>query len=228
MQIVVRWFLVALCLALAGCSTAVDGAPEPATGGAATGGLIQPAKLADLLTPSESLAVERGSPLTEDDLQRILFTGAHPGGCHGVVGFGHYPLFPSNYTGREARTQVDSAATQHQLLEVSATYPSDFDAARFLGSVRETVAGCQHVVTAWGDDERRSTVTPAALIPGSPDVAHWTTNLSGQQWVCDFAIIAKVNVVSQIETCSPDRSIDIQPLVTKRLKEIQDLLNSTV
>jgi hypothetical protein len=62
---------------------------------------------------------------------------------------------------------------------------------------------------------------------GSPEVAQWTTNLAGQQWICDFAVIAKANVVSQIVTCSRDRSIDIQALVTKRLKKIEELLNST-
>jgi hypothetical protein len=205
----VRWFVVALCIVLAGCSRVVGGAPAPAIRGAVAGALIQPAQLTDLLTPSGSLAVMPGSPLAEDDVQAILFVGADPAQCHGVVGYGHYPLFPSNYTGREARTQLDNAKSQHQLLEVSATYPSDFDAARFLDSVRKTVSGCQHAVTAWADDERKSTVTPGRLIPGSPDVAHWTTNLSGEQWICDFAVIAKANVVSQIETCSPDRSIGI-------------------
>jgi hypothetical protein len=110
---------------------------------------------------------------------------------------------------------------------VAATYPSDFNAARFLASVRKTVSGCQRTVTAWADDERKTTVTPTPLIPGSPDVAHWRTNLTGHQWICDFAVIVKANVIAQIETCSPDRSIDIEPLVAKRLKEIQDLLSST-
>lgn len=227
-QAAVRWLLVMLGVALAACTRAVDGAPTPGTPGAATSGLIQPAQLVDLLTPSESLAMVPGMPLTEHDLQSVLFVGAAPAQCHGVVGFGHYPLFPTNYTGREARTQVDNAADRHQLLEASATYPSDFDAAHFLDSVRKTVSDCQHTVIAWGDDERKRPVKPASLIPGSADVAHWTTNLSDSQWICDFAIIAKANVVSQIETCSADRSFDIQPLITKRLKEIEDLLESTV
>ena len=155
-----------------------------------------------------------------------LAAGADPAECHGVVGYGHYPLFPSNYTGREARTQRDNATNQHQLLEVSATYPSSFDAVRFLDSIRNTVSDCQHTVRAWGDDERKMTVIPTPLIAGSPDIARWTTNFPRQQWTCDFAVIAKANVISQIETCSHDRSIDIQPLVAKRLKEIQDLLSS--
>ena len=54
---------------------------------------------------------------------------SHPADCHGVVAFGRYPLFPTNYTGREARTQQDHRTDQHQLLEVSASYPADFDAA---------------------------------------------------------------------------------------------------
>jgi hypothetical protein len=223
-----RWLLVTLCVALAACTRAVDGDPTPGPPGPAASDLIQPAQLVDLLTPSESLAVVPGIPLAEHDLQSILFVGAAPSQCHGVVGFGHYPLFPTNYTGREARTQVDNAADRHQLLEASATYPSDFDAAHFLDSVRKTVSDCQHTVIAWGDDERKRTVKPASLIPGSVDVAHWTTNLSDSQWICDFAIIAKANVVSQIETCSADRSLEIQPLITKRLKEIEDLLKSTV
>jgi hypothetical protein len=89
------------------------------------------------------------------------------------------------------------------------------------------VTGCQHPVTACGDNERRMTVHPIPLIPGSPDVARWATNLSGHQWICDFEVIAKADVASQIVTCPPDRTIDIQPLVTKRLKEIQELLNPT-
>src|SRR5262245_10515042 len=172
MRSAVRWLLV--CLALAGCSRAVDGAPVPTVRDAAAGALIQPAQLADLLTPSASLAVEPGRPLFEDDMQADLFIRAEPAACHGVVGFGHYPLFPSNYTGREARTQLDNASDQHQLLEASATYPNDFDAARFLDSVRNTVSGCRHAVTAWVDDGLRMTVTPGSLIASSPDVAHWT------------------------------------------------------
>jgi hypothetical protein len=216
-----------LCVALAGCSRTVDGAPAAATRGPAAGGPIQPAQLPDLLTPSLSLSVGADGPLAEQDLQSSLFAGANPAGCQGVVGYGHYPLFPTNYTGREARTQTDGVANTHQLLEVSATYPSAFNASGFLESVRRTVSGCQFPVIAWGDDEQKVTVTPGPLIPGSPDVAHWTTNLSGQQWLCDFAVIAKANVVSQIATCSTDHSIDNQALVTKRLKKIDELLNAT-
>ena len=81
-------------------------------------------------------------------------------------------------------------------------YPHDFDAARFVDSVRKTVSTCRHTVTAWADDEHRMTVTPGPLNASSPDVAPWTTTLSGQQWICDFAMIAKANVVSQ---CSVPR-----------------------
>ena len=44
---------------------------------------------------------------------------------------------------------------------------------------------------------------------------------------CDFSVIAKTNVVSQLVTCSPDRSIDNEALVTKRLAKIDELLHST-
>jgi hypothetical protein len=33
-------------------------------------------------------------------------------------------------------------------------------------------------------------------------------------------------VISEIVTCSPDRSVDIGALITKRLKKINELLNS--
>jgi hypothetical protein len=180
----------------------------------------------DLLTPSGSFSAVAGSPLTEDDMQSALFIGADPADCHGVVAFGRYPLFPTNYTGREARTQQDHRTDQHQLLEVSATYPAGFDAAAFLDSVRKTVSGCQRPVSAWGDDKRRMTVNPAPLVQSPPEVAQWMTNLAGQQWICEFAVLAKANVVSEIVTCSPDRSVDIGALVTKRLKKINELLNS--
>src|SRR5258708_5146390 len=154
-QAAVRWFVVVLCIALAGCSRAVDGTPAPAARGVASGALIQPAQLVELLTPSSSLSLAPGGPLSELDMEAVLFTGAGPSECPGVVGSGRYPLVPSNYPGREARTQPDNAKNQHQLLEVSATYPSDFHAARFLDPVRKTVSGCQHPVTAWDDNERR-------------------------------------------------------------------------
>lgn len=64
-------------------------------------------------------------------MQSALFIGADPAQCQGVVGFGRYPLFPTNYTGREARTQQDYRTDQHQLLEVSATYPAALDAPHF-------------------------------------------------------------------------------------------------
>ncbi|OBI97107.1 sensor domain-containing protein [Mycobacterium asiaticum] len=214
------------CLALSACDSVVDGSPKAAPKGAMATGPIFPSQLEDLLTASGSFAVVAKSPLTETDMQSALFIGADPDECHGAVAFGRYPLFPSSYTGREARTQQDHQVDQHQLLEVSATYPSDFSAAGFLDSVRKTVTDCQRPVTAWGDDGRRNTVHPTPLADAPPEVAQWSTNLVGQKWVCEFAVIAKANVVSEIVTCSPDRSVDIAGLVTKRLKKIDELLNS--
>ncbi|GAB3022353.1 sensor domain-containing protein [Mycobacterium bourgelatii] len=222
-----RWFVLVLCIALAGCTSVVGGTPTAAPRGAGPSGPIQPSQLDDLLTPSASFSVVPNHPLTEDDMQAALFIGADPAKCHGAVAFGRFPLFPSNYTGREARTQQDHLKDQHQLLEVSAAYPSNFDAAGFLASVRNTVSGCQHPVSAWADDERRMTVTPAALMPSAPEIVHWMTTLNGQRWICEFAVIAKANVVSEIVTCSPDRSVDINPLATKRLEKINQLLSFT-
>jgi hypothetical protein len=190
-------------------------------------GPILPAQLPDLLTPSSSLSVAQGSPLFEGDMQASLFAGAEPAQCLGATAYGTYPLFPHDYTGREARTQEDTVQNQHQLLEVSATYPSNFDAAGFLATVRKTVSDCQIPVTAWGDDNKKLTVAPGPLLPTVPDVVHWTTKIVGDQWTCDFSVIAKANVVSQLVTCSPDRSIDNEALVTKRLAKIDELLHST-
>lgn len=223
----VGWLLLALCVALAGCSSVVAGTPRAVKRGPGAGGPIYPTQLVDLLTPSMSLSVEAGRQLAEEDMQSALFAGADPAECRGAVGFGGYALFPKNYTGRDARTQQDGASNQHQLLEVSATYPSNFDATGFLDAVRATVSGCRRPVTAWGDDGKKSSVNPSPLAQSSPNVAQWATNLAGDKWVCDFAVIAKANVVSEIVTCSPDRSIDIQALVAKRLKKIDELLNTT-
>lgn len=220
--------MLALSFALAGCSHVVPGTAKVAERGATSpSGPIQPSQLEDLLTPSGSFSAVPDNPLTEEDMQSALFVGADPSECHGVVAFGRYPLFPSTYTGREARTQQDRRSDQHQLLEVSATYPSNFNAADFLNSVRKTVSKCQHPVSAWGDSGRKSTVNPAPLVQSPPEVAQWMTTLAGQQWTCEFAVIAKANVISEIVTCSPDRSIDIGALVAKRLKKIEELLRST-
>jgi len=70
-------------------------------------------------------------------------------------------------------------------------------------------------------------VDPTPLQAGSPEVVQWSTKLEGEQWFCDFAMIAKANVVAQIVTCSPDHSVDIQTLIAKRLKKIEELINST-
>jgi hypothetical protein len=223
----VAWFATLPCLALAGCITAVDGVPRTTTPGAVSVGPILPAQLPELLTPSSALSVTPGIQLVETDMHAVLFAGADPADCLGATAYGTYPLFPTYYTGREARTQEDTVPNQHQLLEVSATYPSDFDASGFLDSVRRTVSRCQTSVTAWGDDDKKLTVVPGQLLPAVPDVAHWTTKILGDQWLCDFAVIAKANVVSQLVTCSPDRSIDNQALVTKRPAKIEELLNST-
>jgi hypothetical protein len=211
---------------LAGCGNVVAGTPKRATRGA-DDGPIHPSQLVDLLTPSSSLSVEPGRPLFDQDMQSALFIGADPAECHGVIGFGRWPLLPKNYTGREARTQNDGALDQHQLLEVSASYPGNFDAAGFLDSVRRTVSGCQRAVSAWGDDGHRMTVNPTPLAQSPPGVAQWSTSLAGQQWVCDFAVISKANVIAEIVTCSPNHSVDIQALVTKRLNKINELLNNT-
>lgn len=213
-------------VALTGCRTTVAGAPNAAPSSAGPAGAILPAQLSDLLTPSAALSVTPGFPLIEWDMHSALFVGADPANCLGATAYGTHPLFPPDYTGREARTQQDSVRDQHQLLEVSATYPWDFDAAAFLNSVRKQVADCQRTVTAWGADGKKLTVAAGPLLPTVPAVAHWTTRLVGDQWLCDFAVIAKANVVAQIVTCSSDRSIDNQNLVAQRLAKIDELLNS--
>ncbi|OBA82511.1 hypothetical protein A9W99_01970 [Mycobacterium sp. 1164966.3] len=223
---VVCGFALGVCLVLAGCTSVVVGTPKAGKHGASNGPIF-PSQLVDLLTPSQSLSVVSGSPLFEQDMQSALFSGADPAECQGVAGYGGYALFPKNYTGREARTQSDALQNQHQLLEVSATYPSGFNAASFLDSVRNTVSGCQHPITSWGNDQRKVTVVPAALQPSTAEVAQWSTKLQGDQWICDFAVIAMANVVSQIVTCSPDHSVDIKALVAKRIKKIEELINST-
>ncbi|BAX96815.1 hypothetical protein MSTE_01490 [Mycobacteroides stephanolepidis] len=226
-----RWsvpLVVALLLGVVACQRGVDG-EATADRASVSAGPIQPAQLDQLLTPAQSLSVTPGKPLFETDMQSVLWIGADPAECQGVVGYGRHPLFPANYTGREARTQTDNQyPNQHQLLEVSATYPGDFQAARFLESVRTTVSKCQLSVAAWGDDQKRNTVTPGPVIPGSPDMVRWSTNLNGDQWICEFTVIAKANVISQLVTCSADRSIDNKALSDKRLQKIEELLNSKV
>lgn len=219
------WLLV--CVLLAACTSVVAGTPKAEKRGGASSGPIFPSQLVDLLTPSESLSVVAGSPLFEQDMQSALFSGADPTECQGVAGYGGYALFPKNYTGREARTQSDARKDQHQLLEVSASYPTGFNAAGFLDSVRKTVSGCQHPITSWGNDQRKVIVEPGPLQQSSAEVAQWSTKLQGEQWLCDFAVIAMANVVSQIVTCSPDHSVDIQTLVAKRIKKIEELINAT-
>jgi hypothetical protein len=221
-------FLLVPSLALIGCTRVVSGESHSASHASRTSGPIQPSQLDQLLTPSSSLSVLPRTPLAETDMQSSLFIGADPADCHGVVAFGRYPLFPTNYTGREARTQTDRGeAHEHQLLEASASYPSDFSASTFLDSVRQKVEACQQPVQVWGDDQKRYTVNPEPLIPDSPNIAHWPTSLAGDEWICEFSVIALANVISEVVTCSADRSIDNRAIAAGRLKKIEELLNST-
>jgi hypothetical protein len=220
--------LLVACLVLVGCSRVVAGDARSASRAGGASGPIQPSQLDQLLTPSKSLSVLPGTPLAETDMQSSLYIGADPADCHGVVAFGRYPLFPTNYTGREARTQTDGGdANEHQLLEASASYPGDFSASEFLDSVRKKVDACQRPIEAWGDDQKRLTVNPAPLIPDSPNIAHWSTRMASEQWICDFSMIALANVIAEVATCSANRSIDNRAIAAGRLKKIEELLNST-
>lgn len=220
------WVALSVCLLAGACGTVVDGTPRAEQRSETSSGAIRPAQLVDLLTPSGSLEVTAGLPLVEADLQAALFIGSDPADCQGVVGFGEYPLLPADYTGREARTQVDRT-NEHQLLEVSASYPDRFDAAAFVTSVRDKVTSCQHPVRAWSDDRKRYTVNPMPLTSAQPEVARWSTSLSGQRWICEFSVIARANVISQIVTCSTDRSLDNAALTAARIAKIEQLLRST-
>jgi hypothetical protein len=215
-------------LALIGCDRVVSGDAQSTHRVDGSSGPIQPSQLDQLLTPSASLSVMPGTPLVERDMQSALFIGAEPADCHGVVAFGRYPLFPTNYTGREARTQSDNGGlNEHQLLEASASYPSDFSASRFLDAVRKKVVACQRPVEVWGDDQQRYTVNPTPPIANSPNITRWSTRLAGEQWICDFSVIALANVISEVATCSTNRSIDNQAIAAGRLKKIEELLHST-
>jgi PknH-like extracellular domain len=220
--------LLVLCCVLVGCGRVVSGDARNAPRPGRTSGPIQPSQLDQLLTPSSSLSILPGKPLAETDMQSSLFIGADPADCHGVVAFGRYPLFPTSYTGREARTQTDGGeANEHQLLEASASYPGDFSASEFLSSVRQKVDACQRPIEVWGDDQKRFTVNPAPLVSDSPDIAHWSTSLAGDQWICEFSVVALANVISEVVTCSTNRSIDNRAIAAGRLKKIEELLNST-
>jgi PknH-like extracellular domain len=219
--------LLVACLVLFGCARVVSGDAQSAHRAGSTSGPIQPSQLDDLLTPS-SLSILPGTPLVERNMQSALFIAADPAECQGAVAFGRYPLFPTNYTGREARTQSDGGeASEHQLLEASASYPNDFSASGFLDSVRKEVGACQRPVQVWGDDQKRFTVTPTPLIPDSPNIAHWSNSLAGDEWICEFSVIALANVISEVVTCSTNRSIDNRAVTAGRLKKIEELLNST-
>lgn len=218
--------LLVPCLVLIGCSRIVSGDARSAP--RAGSSPIQPSQLDQLLTASSALSVVPGTPMVEQDMESSLFIGADPAKCHGVVAFGRYPLFPTNYTGREARTQTDGRdPDEHQLLEASASYPSDFSASGFLDSVRKKVTSCQRPVEVWGDDQKRFIVDPAPLKPESSNMAQWSTKLSGEQWICEFSVIALANVISEVVTCSTNRSVDNRAIAAGRLKKIEELLNST-
>src|SRR5436190_24314960 len=90
----ISWLVLALAVALSGCSSVVAGTPKAANRGGASGGPIYPSQLVDLLTPSSSISVLSGSPLSEQDMQSAMFAGADPADCQGVVAFGGYALFP--------------------------------------------------------------------------------------------------------------------------------------
>jgi len=145
----------------------------------------------NLLTPPSSLSVVPGTPLFEDDMQAALFIGADP--ANATASWLSAAIRCSRRTTRAGKPAPKTTAppNQHQLLEVSATYPTNFDAAVFLDSIRKDVSGCQRTVTAWGDDGIKRTVDPAPLVASSPEVPSWATNLAGQQWICEFAVIAK-------------------------------------
>lgn len=212
-------------IACTGCTGTVEGTPVAARSDNGADGPILPGQLDDLLTPPKSYSVVPGFPLDEYDLKPALLIGAEPAECLGAVTYDGYPLFPANYNGNVARTQVDGSSVQHTLLEVSATYRSELDPS-FLDGVRKKVTGCNRSVVVWADDGVRTTLKVSGLQDSSPNVVRWYTEQTAQQWFCEFALIQKANVVSQIVGCSPDRSVGVAELADKRLKKIDELLNS--
>ncbi|HEY6858095.1 MAG TPA: sensor domain-containing protein, partial [Mycobacterium sp.] len=52
-------------------------------------------------------------------------------------------------------------------------------------------------------------------------------SLAGDEWICEFSVIALANVISEVVTCSTNQSIDNRAVTAGRLKKIEELLNST-
>lgn len=193
----------------------------------ATVGPILPQSLTDLLVPSGHLSAEPGDPLVEQDLRQALFVSADPSTCFGAVGFGGQKLFPDGDANRVVRTQADQ--DQHQLLEASAVYPSSFDAARLLETVRTTVNACQFPVTSTDGAGHVARVQPSPLTdPQSSHIVTWSTSLTDVQWLCDFAVVAEANAMSELVTCSYDHKPNVLALARQRLETIERLMQLRV
>lgn len=184
---------------------APTGAPPPAP--------ITAGQVHDLLSD------KAGDPYEEPN----LFVSVEPAECAGLAQEVDAPfIFGSTTPAAHDGGQWFSEETGFSIVEVAAVYDADFDAAKAVADVNDTIEKCsdgEFTATAMQDDVVDFHIADAPD-SGVPQIALWSMD---GNWSCDNAFIAAHNAAIELTACSARNGFDIQSLAEEALDRINSL-----
>lgn len=207
-----------VCLVLTGCTRVIDDARPRAD---VPVGPIPVTQVLDLVSPD-------GRTRTDSDAD--LFITVEPERCAGLSREVEPPFIvdgrPAAQSG--AVWDVPEEVGGAGIVELVGVYPTTFDAAAAITTVRRTIDSCRGtVLSVRGTDG--SSLDFEVLPPvesGSADIVLWSMNASSG-WACDNAFTAAFNAAIEITTCNVANGFDVLAMAKSARERIEALANTT-
>lgn len=204
--------MVALCIALVGCTKMVD--PPRALPGIPVAP-IPAGQVADLM--SKNVEEQDGN----------LFVSVEPARCSGVAQEVDAPfIFDHNPAAHDGGHWVQAGNPQIFVEEIVGVFRANFNAEAALADARRIIESCQGVtftVTSMTDRSYDFRLLPPRE-SGSPDIVLWS--FTSPDWACDNAFVAAHNAAIEITTCAEANGYDVTALAEDALKRIEALANT--
>ncbi|BBY26928.1 hypothetical protein GCM10023114_53180 [Mycolicibacterium sediminis] len=207
-----------VCLVLAGCTRVIDDARPRAD---VPVGPIPVTQVDDLVSPEGK---------TRTDSDGNLFVAVDPERCAGLSREVEPPFIvagrPAAQSGAvwDAPEEVGGAG----IVELLGVYPTTFDAAAAIATVRRTIDSCRGtVLSVRGTDGSHFDFDVLPPVDsGSADIVLWSVN-DPSGWACDNAFTAAYNAAIEITSCNVTNGFDVLAMAKAARERIEALANTT-
>ena len=207
-----------VCLVLVGCTRVIDDARPRAD---VPVGPIPATQVIDLVSPDGR---------TKTDSDGNLFITVEPERCAGLAREVEPPFIVDGHPAAQSGAvwDVPEEAGGAGIVELVGVYPTTYDAAAAIATVRRTIDSCRGTtLSVRGTDGSHLDFDVLPPVDsGSADIVLWSVNDSSG-WACDNAFTAAFNAAIEITTCNVTNGFDVLAMAKAARQRIEALANTT-